>query len=1385
MFWRVDGIAPNRVFTAEWISMEQFTHAGPDLNFQCKLYEADDRIEYIYGTMVGFNGSVDKAYDYTMGVFGGISGTAQTTTTPTAGQYISQLYQNTTNFQNATFTSALTIPPACNSKYTFTPNASFTNGTTSAPSITNTTCAAATSIGLTYGAAIDNCNVYRSALVSGTPTAPAICSSALAGSGDDAAWFSFYNDSPRDIVVLVNASGGFAPSIQLASSCSVALACTSTTTQGNVLQLSYAALPTGTYYVRVNHNGTGVTGSPGSGGTGSGMFTLSVYTTASAPANDVCSGAVLITPNAPEFTGSTMNASSQTDTPNGVGVGTDPDDDDIWYKFVATTTTATLNVRGISPFIPVVELWSTGCPTAATATTLRLYQFNPGVATQQNNALTGLTVGATYYIRIYHRATGAPASGSRQFVMSLTLTAPDCPLVSTVAAAGGSIATPANGAVDVAYGSTTKFAWNAVTTEGVVTYKYYFGSNATPTDADYVTTSGVTITTPTLLSGATYYFQVRTVSSTNGTSSNCATRSFTTAVAPGVPVCAVISSPVAGSSVTSTPTITWGAVTNTYKYTLQVATNASFTNIAYSNTNIASTVTSFTLPTALAGNTAYFVRVTPRNSANVSPTVTCNSVSFQTEVANNEKTGAIQLTYGSTCNATSATSLGATASLPANGIGVTNANADDVWFKFIPTGSGLVPVTITVTGGTTTGTLQNPVIEMISTNNAISNIFDASTSATEVGTVYVNAGSTSYFRVYSRSATSTTAGTFNVCIVSPTTVSGSQTLSGTSYGTVVVPTGTTLTVANNTSFGDLTVQTGGTLVVQGNSVLSGNTFTLQAGGTLQIGSTAGITASGSNGNIQFATRSFSNDANYVYNGTLAQSSGSGLPSKVRSLKLRNSLGLTLTSATSISDSLAITAGTLACGANNLAFLSTNSLTARLAPMPASGAAITGSNFTVERSSGVYNTSANTASGAYYFLGTSVAGATLNNWSVNGLYAQSFQGAVKPSVFTFNESSNSWSAGTATYSMAPGTGAQIWSDISLQRSNTPFAVSGTGITYGNVDLNLSYTSGGSNLVANPYPSSIDFAAVRNSSSNISNSFVVWSQLYKSYQIVTGGVSNFPSTRTGVLSNTLASGQGFFVSATQAGATLNFREAHKVTTNNRAVSRLATETAIRFNLSGNGVTSFASVFFRENASRNFDSNEDARILSGSAIVSTYSADSQRLTNNAMPIPTATDSLGINITATNAGTYTLTFEELSNLPAGMRVFLKDRNNGSLAEITAGFAFNVTLSANTNTNRYVLIYTAGSVTGVASNLGKELVSVFPNPSTGSSFTVRTSGFEIEKANIIITDAVGKNVFTKEIEVGALPVSNTIDANLPSGVYNVTCVSGNARITTKLVVNR
>jgi hypothetical protein len=72
---------------------------------------------------------------------------------------------------------------------------------------------------------------------------------------------------------------------------------------------------------------------------------------------------------------------------------------------------------------------------------------------------------------------------------------------------------------------------------------------------------------------------------------------------------------------------------------------------------------------------------------------------------------------------------------------------------------------------------------------------------------------------------------------------------------------------------------------------SSGTFTLLAGATLGITSVDGITTAGATGNIRVSgTRTFSQDANYIYNGTSPQATGDGLPITVSNLTLDNSGG---------------------------------------------------------------------------------------------------------------------------------------------------------------------------------------------------------------------------------------------------------------------------------------------------------------------------------------------------------------------------------------------------------------------------------------------------------------------------------------------------------------
>jgi hypothetical protein len=130
-------------------------------------------------------------------------------------------------------------------------------------------------------------------------------------------------------------------------------------------------------------------------------------------------------------------------------------------------------------------------------------------------------------------------------------------------------------------------------------------------------------------------------------------------------------------------------------------------------------------------------------------------------------------------------------------------------------------------------------------------------------------------------------------------------------------TGTHVVTLNNVTYGTgsspftMEVQSGTTVDLGTSVISSSNTgsFIVLAGGTLATGNPSGINGSiqctgGSNG----GGNSLSPDANYIFNGSTAQVTGSMLPATVVNLTINNSSGVTLSQATTINGILALKAG---------------------------------------------------------------------------------------------------------------------------------------------------------------------------------------------------------------------------------------------------------------------------------------------------------------------------------------------------------------------------------------------------------------------------------------------------------------------------------------------
>ncbi|TPD69860.1 T9SS type A sorting domain-containing protein [Flavobacterium microcysteis] len=121
-------------------------------------------------------------------------------------------------------------------------------------------------------------------------------------------------------------------------------------------------------------------------------FTVCVTSFPPPPANDECSGAVALTVNPDLSCSSRTSGTVVSATNSGVATVTGTADDDVWYSFVATATSHKISIikEGVD-FDLVHEVMEGTCGSLVTLSSIN---FNSSI-------ISGLTVGTTYYIRVF------------------------------------------------------------------------------------------------------------------------------------------------------------------------------------------------------------------------------------------------------------------------------------------------------------------------------------------------------------------------------------------------------------------------------------------------------------------------------------------------------------------------------------------------------------------------------------------------------------------------------------------------------------------------------------------------------------------------------------------------------------------------------------------------------------------------------------------------------------------------------------------------------------------------------------------------------------------------------------------------------------------------
>jgi hypothetical protein len=475
---------------------------------------------------------------------------------------------------------------------------------------------------------------------------------------------------------------------------------------------------------------------------------------------------------------------------------------------------------------------------------------------------------------------------------------------------------------------------------------------------------------------------------------------------------------------------------------------------------------------------------------------------------------------------------------------------------------------------------------------------------------------------------------------------------------------------------DLTINPGATLEISGSSVLG------LYGNLINNGTFIPNT-----GTLSFLNCSGTGPTPHIL------TSGTGVETNFFNLTLDDASGLSLAESISVDATLAVTNGNFNTGAEFVTLNSNATRTGRIGQLLVG--TFTG-NIVQKRFIPGPTT-------GWALLGTSVTNASIAQWTddfpTSGFIGSTGWAGGFISIYHYDEVPGGLFDAVASYvpitnatnALVSGKGYWVYLGTALN-TTTDITSDVTGTpAMGTINLGITYSDSGNptedgwNLVANPYPSTINWDAGGWTKSNIDGAVYIYNADNQQYATYASGVG----TNGG--SNLIANSQGFYVKANNLNPQLIGNETVKINQTATFIRTTDPENVLRLTLSNDDLTDEAIIRFDNQATLSFDKDFDAvKRISKLANYPSLSVvnDNQNLSICALPKGLSKLSLPLMTGSTNAGNYTLSwkinsrFEEaycmiLEDLLTGTRIDMKAANSYSF-ELTAGIQNRLVIHSN-----------------------------------------------------------------------------------------------------------
>lgn len=412
-----------------------------------------------------------------------------------------------------------------------------------------------------------------------------------------------------------------------------------------------------------------------------------------------------------------------------------------------------------------------------------------------------------------------------------------------------------------------------------------------------------------------------------------------------------------------------------------------------------------------------------------------------------------------------------------------------------------------------------------------------------------------------------------------------------------------------------------------------------------------------------------------------------------------------------------------------------------------------------------------SSSNWHYISSPVVGQDVDNFvAASGLQS----GGSDVSFCSFDTAANNWlfyQNGTSNADFLNEAQGYI---VNLIGASGAISFTGT-MNVGDVSRALATTGEGYNLIGNPYPSFMDSNAMltASSASLLSETIWIWDQSTESYDPKVSA-DNFQ----------LAPGQGFFIQSNGGAGNVAITEAFQSHQGTDTFLRSA-RTEVYLTLSNGASINACKLYYIDGTTTGFDNGYDgpkfrafAEPLSIYTHLVTNGFDRdfgiQSLPNNDfenLVIPVGVDAL--------AGTEITISASAINLPAGIDLYLEDRDASTFTLLNANSDYTITpANALDGTGRFYL-RTSSSVLGINEN-GLEANLQIYTTDAAKDLIIKGQLFGITSAHLY--DIQGKLVLSKVLE--QFSNSNTVDiSSLSSGIYVVKVDNANLTKTQKVII--